>query len=333
MKILIDHHQPFMLAHGGLQIQIEQTVRGLRDIGHQVEFLRWWDSTQRGDVLHFFGRPPAGMVTLAKGKGIPMVVSDLLTSQGSRGRLRNSCQAAARRLIQFLLPVSIWRNAGWRVYSEVDAVLALTAWEAGLMRQLYGTPSEKVHVVPNGVERIFLESHESSERVKPYLICTATIAERKRVVDLAEAAARADVQLKICGAPYARTDGYYKRFMKVVSESRGRVQYLGEIADRFRLREIYQGARGFVLLSTMESQSLSALEAAASGIPLMLSDLPWARETFGGNAKFCSPYISGDALAGCLREFLEFPPPLPSRPMSWTVIAQQIEAVYRSILP
>ena len=34
----------------------------------------------------------------------------------------------------------------------------------------------------------------------------------------------------------------------------------------------------------MESLSLSALEAAACGCPVLLSDLPWARTVFGQSA-------------------------------------------------
>ena len=44
MKVLIDHQLPFLLAHGGLQIQIEQTKAALEKIGIEVEYLRFWDS-------------------------------------------------------------------------------------------------------------------------------------------------------------------------------------------------------------------------------------------------------------------------------------------------
>ena len=55
MKILLHNHVPFMLAHGGAQTQIEQTKAGLEKIGAEVEYLRWYDGSQRGDVLHFSG--------------------------------------------------------------------------------------------------------------------------------------------------------------------------------------------------------------------------------------------------------------------------------------
>src|SRR2546428_13872771 len=62
MKVLVDHASPFLLAHGGFQIQIEETKRALERLGVTVEYLRWWDDEQRGDIIHFFGRPAGAYV-------------------------------------------------------------------------------------------------------------------------------------------------------------------------------------------------------------------------------------------------------------------------------
>ena len=75
MKILFDVSTPFMLAHGGAQIQIEQTRAALESIGGPVENLRWWDDAQTGDILHYMGRPPAGL-SIAHGalsSGVPPI--------------------------------------------------------------------------------------------------------------------------------------------------------------------------------------------------------------------------------------------------------------------
>ena len=58
MKVLLYHLTPFALAHGGLQIQILQSRSALEKLGVEVEFLRWMDPGQTGDILHFFGRVP-----------------------------------------------------------------------------------------------------------------------------------------------------------------------------------------------------------------------------------------------------------------------------------
>jgi hypothetical protein len=82
----------------------------------------------------------------------------------------------------------------------------------------------------------------------------------------------------------------------------------------------------------MESLSLSALEAAASGCPLLLSDLPWARCTFGAHASYC-PIAPARKTAGFLRRFYEKAPflPLPDQPLRWHNVAHQLTGVYRSL--
>src|SRR6266568_8548944 len=86
MKVLFNCLVPVGLADGGAQVQIEETQRALQGIGVEVEPLRWWDGAQRGDILHHFGRVPANLARLAKAKGMKVVMSDLLTEQGSRSR-------------------------------------------------------------------------------------------------------------------------------------------------------------------------------------------------------------------------------------------------------
>ena len=108
MKVLIDHHLPFLLAHGGLQIQIEQTKAALENIGVEVEYLRFWDSQQTADVLHIFGRCSKAYVELARRKGIAVVMSDLLSETGSRSRRALVLQKCVIRLAQGLLPATFF---------------------------------------------------------------------------------------------------------------------------------------------------------------------------------------------------------------------------------
>ncbi len=90
MKILFHHLVPFSFAHGGQQIQIEQTKHALEQVGVEVEFLRWWDDAQTGDILHSFCRLPIGLLHMAHAKGMKVVLADLLTEQETRARARAS---------------------------------------------------------------------------------------------------------------------------------------------------------------------------------------------------------------------------------------------------
>ena len=332
MRVLIDHPSPFALAHGGFQIQIEQTAAALRAGGVEVEFLRWWDEAQRGDILHYFGRPTEAYVQLAQGKGLKVVIADLLTELGSRSVSRRLAQKTLMTAAQRLLPRSFTARMGWGAFHRADALVALTPWEAQLMRAMFGAAEAKTHVVPNGVEEIFLRAAPCERG--PWLVCTATITERKRVLELAEAAVAAQTPVWIIGKPYSKEDAYARRFEQIAQAQPQWVRYEGPVSDRARLAEIYRAARGFVLLSTMESLSLSALEAAACACPLLLGDLPWARTVFGADASYCPVTLGTAGTAAVLKSFYEQAPRLrpPAKPKTWLEIAAQLRALYERLL-
>ncbi|MDB6016922.1 MAG: D-inositol-3-phosphate glycosyltransferase [Pedosphaera sp.] len=332
MKVLFNHDDPFLLMHGGFQIQIEQTKTALEQAGVEVEYLRWWDDAQRGDILHFFGRPRQSHVEFAHKKGIKVVMTQLLTGLGSRGAGQRRLQKIVIGASEKLLPAMFTAPFSWDAYRSVDAAILLTPWEAQLMREMFSVPREKIHVIPNGVETVFLNSQPLLRG--PWLVCTATITERKRVVELAEAAVVAQTPLWIIGKPYSDSDPYGQRFLQIARQNPKLIRYDGPIYDRAKLAEAYRTARGFVLLSTMESLSLSALEAAACELPLLLSDLPWARTVFQQNASYCPVTPSAGRTADDLQKFHAAAPSLsiPPKPMTWLEVATQLKSLYAGLL-
>ncbi len=331
MKILFNCHVPFSLAHGGAQIQIEQTKIGLEKIGVPVEPLRWWDETQTGDILHHFGRIPMSLLEHAQSKGIKVVMAELLTGQGSHSLGRTRFRGFISRTMDKLSGGAAGRRLGWECYWSADAYVALTGWEAYLMNCLFGAPRERVHVIGNGVENAFFESPKVTRG--PWLICTATITERKRVLETAKAAVIAKTPLWIIGKPYSESDPYGRRFLAMARDNPDVIRFEGAISDRAQLARIYREARGFVLLSTMESLSLSALEAAACECPLLLSDLPWARTTFNEDASYCK-IASPSQTSFFLKQFYDAAPnlKLPPRPPTWMEIAEQFKKLYENLM-
>jgi glycosyltransferase involved in cell wall biosynthesis len=332
MKVLFNCHVPFMLAHGGAQVQIEQTMAALEKTGVSVEPLRWWDENQSGDVLHHLGRMSSSLLCAAQQKGFKVVVADLLTGQGSRSPARIKLEKVLRRLMLAALGHRRVARFNWDTYRLADACVLLTEWEAFLLKELYGAPSEKTHVVPNGVEEVFFNSQPANRG--PWLVCTATITERKRVLELAEAAVRAQTPLWVLGKPYSESDAYARRFSVLAKAHPATLRYDGPIQDRARLAQVYREARGFVLLSVMESLSLSALEAAACECPLLLSRLPWATTVFRQNACYCPITSSANRTAAFLRQFYDAAPALkpPPKPLTWLEVGQQLKGLYENLL-
>ena len=136
VKILFDHSLPFCLAHGGFQTQIEQTRAALLQAGVEVEWLRWWDERQRGDVIHYFGRPSSSYIRFAQAKGMRVVLAELLTGLGSRGPFARTLQRATIAVARRTLPAMFTDRMSWESFRAADACVALTGWEARLMREM-----------------------------------------------------------------------------------------------------------------------------------------------------------------------------------------------------
>lgn len=332
VKILVNCTLPFALAHGGQAIQIQQTMAALQKIGVNSEPLRWWDEQQTGDLILYFGRMPAEQIRFAHQKKIKVILSDLLTAQGSQNRAQRGVRRAFRWAAENLAPRGFAAAFQWEPYKLADGFLTLTSWEKYLMQYKFGADPEKIFVVPNGVEEVFFQSPLVARG--PWLVCTATVTERKRVLELAQAAVAAQTPVWIIGRAYADTDAYAQNFFALAKANPRFIRYEGGLHDRVKLANIYRAARGFVLLSAMESLSLSALEAAACECPLLLSDLPWARSTFDGVAEFCPVTTSVSGTAAVLRKFYAAAPqlPHPPRPATWAEIAQQLKLVFETVL-
>lgn len=328
MKIAFDHHSPFFLAHGGFQIQIQQTFAALKEINVDVDWLRWWDCSQTPEIVHYFGPCKKWYIDFAHTKNVRVLVTCLLTSWGSRSPWLNRMHGIAVRIGSKIQP----RLAGrldWDWPQSADIIICLTDFEKTLLCKILNVPQGKIHVVPNGVDEVFVTC-PPVER-EDWLMCSAVIHPRKRVLELARAATLARVPLRIFGQPYSETDPYFRAFLKVVEVSSGYVRWEGSISDRSLLSQKYASARGFVLPSTMESLALSALEAAATGCPLLLSELPWATTTFHKHASYLPPDCDTTTMARFIKSFHERPQtPTGFRAPTWREVARSLKVIYES---
>jgi glycosyltransferase involved in cell wall biosynthesis len=235
-------------------------------------------------------------------------------------------------VIARVAPRSFTTAFNWDSYRLADAFVALTPWEKHIMEYMLGADPAKTFVIPNGVEDVFFNSPPAPRG--PWLVCTATITERKRVLELAQAAVMAKTPVWIIGRAYGEGEAYAQKFFQLAKQNPDFIRYEGAIGDRTKLAAIYRAARGFVLLSTMESLSLSALEATACECPLLLSDLPSAHSAFAQGTQFCPVTDSVSVTAGVLRRFYDSAPnmPCPPKPATWPDVARQFVAVYEKVL-
>jgi glycosyltransferase involved in cell wall biosynthesis len=303
MKILTYSALPFNLAHGGVTNIFQRTSNVLSELGFEVEPIRWWDKDQTGDLLFCFCRPSNDIVDYAKRKGMKVVVEQVLTGLVSRPLWKRRVQKLFKIFLENCGPSMMKEAYGWRAFHAVDMHFVPSLHDARAVHHMFDVPLSKIHVLPYGVDDAFLNAPRLSRA--DHLMCTATVTERKRVLEVAQAAIIAKVPLWVVGKTYGDEDAYGDEFQRVVQQSHGIVTHIPHVEGRDALASMLAQSRGFVLLSTMETVSQSALEAAACGCPMLLSDLDWARVAFGSHALYCNVNASPRSMAQKIKRFYD----------------------------
>lgn len=336
MKILIDlFGPPFHLAHGGAQTQVHQTVEGLKEIGIEVEYARWWDGKQTGDIIHSFGIPDQIYIEFARAKGIRVVNTTLFTATCNRSALHLALQGTVVSVLDRLPMVPPWSSIrsqlNWGSFGACDLNIVGLNVEADVLRKVYSVPDSKIRTVPLGLSKPFLDPGSRIAGGMD-LITTGTITERKRSVELAKMAKSARVPIKFVGKPYAPDDSYWREFESLIDGEF--VKHIPHTESVEEMIGLLKESRGYVLYSDYENWCLSAHEALACGLPILIPDQPWSREVFRDHAS----YFAGRNIETNIAKLREFHGSCPTlktpdiRLYSWTEVASMLVECYRSVL-
>lgn len=331
MKILLNCPLPFALAHGGMSTQIEQTKAGLEAIGVEVEYLRWWDKTQRGDVIHCFSAVSLANIELARLRNIPVVITSLLSATCNRSDAQLRIQRwMIRSLLGLPFGEGIKRQLQWRVYAACARNLVGLEAERQVLEWVYGIPRKHIALIPIGLPDIFINAGTGDRNAEP-LVCVGTITAQKNCVPLARLAHQAQVPVLFVGKPYCENDPYWAVFRALVD---GRwVRHQPHVGDPAAMIALLHRARGALVMSQFENWCLVAHEAAACGLPVLLPDQKWARERFGGEAHYFTGDLKRDTAV--LKDFYERCPTLPApniRLYRWVEVAEKLRVVYAEVL-
>jgi len=333
MKVLFSNSLPFFLAHGGTQTLLESLMRELAGLGVEIEPERWWDEKQTGDILHYMNRPPLLNVRAAHTKGFKVMMTENLDQTASRSRGGLFGQRCLTNLARTFLPGGLTARLGWEVYRGLDAMVYVVEHEWETAQYLFRASPGRGHIIPHGMETEALADLARPQAQEDYLVSVATIHPRKNTVLLAQSARLAGVPVVFLGKPYAPDDAYFLEFQKHIDNKW--VRYPGFVSTGEKHRYL-RGARGFVALSQFESGSISIYEAAAAGLPLFLSDLPWANKVYrqARNTSFVALGSPGK-IAPALRAFHAQARRQPGTTfplLTWRQVAERYVEIYRKLL-
>jgi glycosyltransferase involved in cell wall biosynthesis len=230
-------------------------------------------------------------------------------------------------------------------------VIAISQAAAEEIELHYRVPRDRIRVVHLGVaEEWFQEAPAAAARAESallpelqpgYFLFVGTLQPRKNVATLLQAydrldpRIRAERQLVIAGRYGWGAEPLRRELERRRADKR--VLWL-DYVDQDALRRLYREAAAFIFPSLAEGFGLPVLEALASGVPVVASDLPAVREAANDHAIFTSPH-DPDALADAMRCALSVDRSAPAdagrrawaRRFDWRTCAQRTCAVYREV--
>lgn len=255
----------------------------------------------------------------------PLVVTvhDLVTAElpglhTSRARLMQQRQRAALARAEAVVAVS---------QSTAEALVA------------EGVDQSRLHVAPNGLSRL-PPAADPPVPPGPFVLVVGTLEPRKGHAGLLRALARPpleEVRVVFAGAATPWADE-----IQALAGQLGlaaRLIVLGRVNDAI-LAGLYRNATLLCLPSLAEGFGLPVLEAMASGLPVLASDLPAVREV-AGEAAILVPPGDVEALAEAvgrlmrdeqLRNRLSALGPKRAASFSWEAAAQATVSAYRAAL-
>jgi glycosyltransferase involved in cell wall biosynthesis len=226
-----------------------------------------------------------------------------------------------------------------RMVSLADHTILLSEKERELLSSIGAVPqaSSIVHnpvdvsMFRNADTTLFAEQYN----VRDYVLCVGRIEPRKNQLMLVHALRDLNIPIVLIG----HLGGKYLELIKQIAGNNLK------IIDRLPpnsdiLASAYAGARVFVLPSWSEGASLAALEAAAAGINLVLSNRSSEQEYFKNHAQYCDPGDS-ESIRLAVESAYQNPPNKEQRQeqqlyvekeFSWQTYTQKTLEVYQKVI-
>ena len=180
-----------------------------------------------------------------------------------------------------------------RVLGAADAIIAVSHNTADDIAAFAPTVADRIHVIPNGVDPFWSVPAEPAPSTVPYVLAVGTPEPRKNLQRLVDA-----MRLR-------RARGSEEELVHVGADGWGDVRLpdepwlrrVGRVSDA-ELRALYRGAAAVAIPSLHEGSGLPALEAFATGAPVVAARAGALPETCGEAAVLVDPLNVESIAAG-----------------------------------
>jgi glycosyltransferase involved in cell wall biosynthesis len=294
MKVLFTTYPMAFHTPGGGEVQLLAYNKHLPAYGVEVTLFDPWNPRfLEHDVVHFFSCVGGSIhfCQFVKQLGLPLVISSSLWITENR---------------RHLYPVNEIRGQ----FQLADKIVTNSNTECEVLSRVLNLHFNKFATVYNGIDEVFLDkpcpaifrNHFSIH--EPFILNVGNIEPRKNQFRLAQAMKYfPDYKLVLIGN--VRDEDYLQ---KVKKTALGQLIFIGALPNESEfLRSAYQACQTFVLPSTLETPGLAALEAAAQGATLVVTQEGSTKEYFADNSNtfFVDPE-SVDSIKDGIRKSLNY---------------------------
>lgn len=342
MKVCLLAQQSVSMVRGGPLVQLRETARYLPEFGVEVGYFDQWRDFPRSefDLVHIFnGTYLNHDIALRLHQfGIPFVVSSIFFTMRSDRFIRTT-----RKLARFASRYFPGLRADYAFIADIcrmsRMVLPNTTDEAAIIERGLEIPSEKIRVVPNGVDPRFADADpnlfKNEYGLEDFVLNVGHIGSgRKNVLNLIRAMKEIERPLVVIGKVQA---GSYAEACLREGAENPRVRIIeGLPNDAPMLASAYAACDTFALPSLFETPGIAALEAALAGAKIVITPHGGTRDYFGAMATYVEPKSISSISSG-IRETLSQPKSQRLqqhilREFTWRQVAEKTATVYREAL-
>lgn len=329
---------------GGGEILLLKTKEYLEKLGVYVKpFDIWNDKLEDFDILHIIGavRYCLGLMKTAKNKGLKIVLTPVFFSTFQRalyeyGSISRKLNACLRHLTKVILPYFPSDRRDMLLLS--DAIMPNSEVELRQLVRLFRIDKEKMHIIPNCVDRGFEYADKnafvSKYKLENFILSVGRIEPRKNQLNLIKAMKGFSKPMVIIGGPVSDYLNYYNECKK---QTNNNVFFIEKIAhDDPMLKSAYAACKCFVSQGWFETPGLAALEAGLAGANVATTDKGCTRKYFGNFVEYFDPVNIQDIRKATERAFNKEKTPLfkeyIKKHFLWDIAAGKILDVYNEIL-
>ncbi|AGB29482.1 glycosyltransferase [Prevotella dentalis DSM 3688] len=288
---------------GGVVNQGKMWKDGLELLGHSVDLVNYWDSYKWADydaiIVLGMGLEHVSLINEISKYNKHVISAPILDPDPSISW--NMFRIKARYSLGWFKHFSGFRGMRHLFYGfeQLNAYLVRSNYEADFLTKVFKIKRKRIFIVPLSYRNKDINYFPEKEDFCFHV--SRLDAPNKNVRRLIEAAKKYQFRLILAGFINGEDN---KTLLLDQIRNYPNISYIGTLPDD-KLNHYYEKAKVFALPSTNEGVGLVALEAAAYGAEILMTNLGGPQEYYKGMAELVNPYSIdeiGQAICKLMKE-------------------------------